>query len=287
MRRLRITLLLTLALSLSVVFTAAAQDATEEPDTAILTLPILADGEPIDTSFDSDLDGQLFAFNATEGDVVTISMTQAEDSTLDPYIILLGDDGAVYANDDDTGGNLSSLIEDFTIPKSGSFFILATTYSGIRDGSISADDGTVVEGLNYSIEVSGNTQPEDITEGFQYFAGKLEIGDTVTVEITLEAPIFYVTFIAEKGQTISVGAQGVDGDGDNLPDVDTLLYLFDYAGNRLTVDDDNGDAPLASLIANFEVPQDGLYFAFVTAYNFADATTEEWDSAGQIEISVQ
>ena len=49
-----------------------------------------------------DMQAQLYAFDATKGDTVTITMTQIDDD-LDPFLVLLGSAGEVIATDDDSG----------------------------------------------------------------------------------------------------------------------------------------------------------------------------------------
>ncbi|MDX1992878.1 MAG: hypothetical protein SF029_10830 [bacterium] len=293
----RLALLTLLALSLSLAFTASAQKTETQQegdlDPSILTLPILQDGEAVEATFDTNLDAQLYAFNATEGDVITISMTQTDESSvLDPYIVVMTAMGDVIARDDDSGEEvgLSSLITDLELPETGSYFILATTYQAINEGSLEQGEGEEQEGLNYEIEVSGITQPEEITEGFQYFAGELEVGQPeVQIELTADAPIFFVTFMAEEGDSVTVSASGADENSDGVSDIDTLLYVFDFQGNRIAVDDDSGsDLTYSSQIGGLEIPASGLYLVFVTSYNFDELPDEGIEpTEGMITFSIE
>ncbi|NJL57857.1 hypothetical protein HC928_24045 [bacterium] len=124
----------------------------------------------------------------------------------------------------------------------------------------------------------------------------LMIGDLLTgiLHTPPMVPVmfFFVTFMAEKGDVVTLSAAGTDGDNDGAVDLDTLLYLFDFRGNRLAVDDDTGGTamdgvPLSSLIENFEIPNEGLYLVFATAYNFDEAGEEGWETEGVMDFSIR
>jgi serine protease Do len=63
--------------------------------------------------------------NGTAGDAVSIDMSAADG---DPFLILLGPDGGVVANNDDTPGSLNASIET-TLPETGEYTIIATGFS--------------------------------------------------------------------------------------------------------------------------------------------------------------
>lgn len=69
-------------------------------------------------------------FEGQEGQVVTISARDAVDTAIDPLIALLDPQGNPIAGDDDFGGVLDSLIEDFTLPASGSYTLLVSHAEG-------------------------------------------------------------------------------------------------------------------------------------------------------------
>ncbi|MGB1285095.1 MAG: tetratricopeptide repeat protein [Aggregatilineales bacterium] len=73
------------------------------------------------------------SFDGTGGDLITI---EARDGTLftDPLIALLAPDGTVIAGDDDFGGQLDSLIEDFRLPADGTYTLLVSHANGGFEG---------------------------------------------------------------------------------------------------------------------------------------------------------
>jgi hypothetical protein len=76
--------------------------------------------------------GDLYTFDGTSGQVVTIAHDGV--SLSDPYLLLVGPDGAVGAEDDDGGDGLSSLISGFALPASGTYTIEATAF-GLETGT--------------------------------------------------------------------------------------------------------------------------------------------------------
>ncbi len=278
----RLTLILILLLSVFAVSSAYAQQE-EEPT---LTFTILEDGQSVTNTFEGSVNAQLYVFIGSAGDIVEITMVQADDSFLDPYIVLLGPAGQVYASDDDSGDEpLSSQISGFELPEDGTYFVLATTFNGLRapEESQSSDEA---EPVTYEISVSGINTPADLVgiERFDYLAGQMEIGgDAIVLSITPEESVFYITFPGEDGDILSI----ITADDNDGPAIDTLLYLFDPNGNRIAVNDDGEGIGLYSSIENIELPEDGLYMIFATSWDFAEAYEEEWANEGTFSIVIE
>jgi len=266
-----------LILSFAVVSTTFAQD--EEPR---LTLPIVDSGDTITNTFEDEVNAHLYVFLGSAGDLVTITMVQDVDSLLDPYLVLLGPAGEVYFADDDSGPELlSAQIDGFELPADGSYLVLATSFEGLRSGvDLDAEEP---EPMSYELTVEGNNVPEGMeSDEFEYFSGTMELGDSTVLELSSEEPVFYITFAAEEGDILSIETSD-DEDGASI---DTLLYLFDTEGNRIAVNDDSEEG-LYSAIENIEIPEDGLYLVFGTAWNFDRAYTDEWDSAGTFVLTIE
>ncbi|SFR69557.1 pre-peptidase C-terminal domain-containing protein [Halogeometricum rufum] len=66
-------------------------------------------------------------FDGESGDVVTVS--HSSEAFADPYLYLVDPDGTVVAEDDDSGGNLDSLIREYELTQSGTYQIVATSYA--------------------------------------------------------------------------------------------------------------------------------------------------------------
>jgi hypothetical protein len=71
------------------------------------------------------VDGRdLYTFEGRQGQQVRIALDRPGRSRLDPYLELLGPDGRTIAEDDDSGGELNSLIQ-LTLPQTGTYTIVA------------------------------------------------------------------------------------------------------------------------------------------------------------------
>ena len=246
-----------------------------------INLTTLQDGVPFSNVFEGDVNAHLYVFQGSAGDVVTISMVQEEGSQLDPYVVLLGDAGQVYvANDDDGEVPLSSLIENFELPKDGTYFVLATSFDGTRNPVLLLDGETEPEPMFYEIVVSGITGSTDGEPDF--FAGEIDSGSSANIEITADEPVFYLTFVGAEGDTVTISTSH-DGNGD---EVDTLLYLFDPDGNRVAVNDDNGTTFFSTMEA-VELPADGRYMIFATAFDFYQAYESAWAGSGTFNIGME
>ncbi len=247
-----------------------------------INLTTLQDGVPFSNVFEGDVNAHLYVFQGSANDIITISMVQEEGGQLDPYVVLLGDSGQVYAaNDDDGDVPLSSLIEDFELPKDGTYFVLATSFDGTRNPVLLLEDETEPEPLFYEIVVSGmtaNTEDEP-----DYRAGKIERdGSANLVTITVDEPVFYLTLVGSEGDVVTISTSH-DGNGE---EVDTLLYLFDPDGNRIAVNDDNGTT-FFSTIEAVELPADGRYIVFATAFDFYQSYEQSWEGFGAFNVSIE
>ncbi len=269
-----------LLLALALLLLSFASAAAAQDDDAYL-LPILADGETVEESFLTTNDAHLYAFQGTAGDVVTISMQPTDrDSFLDPYIILLGQAGAVYAYNDDSESDkdpaFSAEIAAFELPETGSYFIVATTLVGSMNfGSEDTEGGP----YPYSLSASGFTLPEGADpESFLYSGSSVEIGQSNTLYSNGVEPIYFVDFMGVAGQVIDVKTQT-----DTV--TDTILWLFAPNGIRIAANDDSSGTA-AELLA-VELPEDGKYFMFATGYGFITAADGDYAQDGVFGISLE
>lgn len=273
---LRIRIALCLAVLLLLTAAAAAQEET------LLTLPVLEDGQPWDGELTAQFDSQLFAFSATEGDTITLTVTQAEGSTLDPYVVLLGNFGQVLAADDDSGKvALSSEIADFQIPATNTYFVLVTTFMG-TSFPMTEDNTTVPEGqtladltLPYTVLLQGNTSVLTEDENFQYGSGDATIGQAVTLALTTAEPIFYVDL-----NVTEVGNYDFALTSESL---DPLIMVFDGEGRRIAINDDSDslDAGLEGLAL-----EPGRYLIMATVASYEDIPDEASFEGGEVELLV-
>lgn len=73
------------------------------------------------------------SFEGEAGQVVNITARDSEFTIIDPLIALVAPDGEAIAGDDDFGGELDSLIDDFELPQDGTY----TLYVGHAEGGYS------------------------------------------------------------------------------------------------------------------------------------------------------
>ena len=78
--------------------------------------------------------GELWSFEGSEGQEVTIRLT-ADSPSLDPYLTLFAPDGEIIAENDDIdlGVDVNSLLEGIILPESGSYIIVAR---GLDESSV-------------------------------------------------------------------------------------------------------------------------------------------------------
>jgi hypothetical protein len=279
-------LMLAAFLTVSVV---AAQD--EEGDT--LALPVLVDGEAVDGEFESST-MQLYYFLGTEGDEVSITMEQEEDSALDPFVILLGANGEVIAyNDDSSSGDLTTFaseIESAELPADGAYVVVATSLGELREPTVSVDE-PLDEPLSYVLTVSGFTEPEgaddpDITNlnGFVVEAEDGAIAADGVMTVTTDAPVQYIFFPATEGQEINVTTSESSDSTEQLSD--TMVYVFDAAGARIAGSDDADGLYAATSV---EAPDDGIYIVFVTSYLFwsAGELGDDYTGVGDAVVTLE
>jgi len=90
-------------------------------------------GTSVTGKISADNEQDLYAFYGRGGEVVSISMTRV-DGNLDAFLELLNSTQEVVTRNDDSGASQNSLIENFSLPATGMYYIRARRYSG-TDGN--------------------------------------------------------------------------------------------------------------------------------------------------------
>lgn len=286
MRRVVFVTFMSLTILLGGMIPVLAQndEDEEELDPGVFNPVYMESGQIIIDSFGSGIYARLYAFNGTEGDLVSIRMDPGPESNVDPYLVLLGPEGQVYITDDDGGTLSSALIDSFELPETGTYLILATDFWRRRNQP-GADEEARAGTQSYQVRLVGNQPEVDPDEDsdepvLAVDFVEADFGDDLTVSITPQNPVVFIAFLAGAGDLVTIEAISADAS------VDTLLYLFDFRGQRLIVDDDSG-LELDALIEDFEIPLDGLYLAFVTAFDFDRAYESGWSSSGEIIVLLE
>lgn len=257
----RFVFILTALLMIVSAAAVMAQDDDFQPVTFFQIEPnVLVQDALFDTTT-----ARLYAFNAAEGDTVTIEMAPTDGSTIDPFLVLLGAAGQVIASNDDFRNNSPTAVIEADIPATGSYLILATTLDYVDGaGGQAVGDG---ETLDYTIAMQGNTVPENNDE-IIYYRFELEYNaPSFGGYSSAEEPVYYFVFSGQAGDVVTITTSSID--------IDTLLMLYDPVGDRLAVNDDSTSVELVnrtdSAISAFELPVSGEYLVFVTDVAFYEA----------------
>jgi hypothetical protein len=169
-------------------------------------LPVLAQGDVttieagtlISGAITTDAPEILYTFEGEAGDTITISMW-AVDPGLDSYLILMLPDGTEIARDDDSGGNLNSLIGPFSLPEDGAYTVKATRFGGL--------DGSSTGGFELQLL---NVEVAPLTPNEQY-----------TVELNDDMPSAYFSFTPQTDQAYVLTGTSIAGDTGFLINVNT------------------------------------------------------------------
>ena len=88
-------------------------------------------GTSVTGSIDAADDQDLYAFYARQGEIITVSMTRV-DGDLDAYLELLDAGQEVVLSNDDGGNGQNALIDSYTAPASGLYYIRARRFFGVE-----------------------------------------------------------------------------------------------------------------------------------------------------------
>ncbi|NWF70654.1 MAG: pre-peptidase C-terminal domain-containing protein [Chloroflexi bacterium] len=224
-----------------------------------------------------------FTFEASAGDIVTITMLNTDDS-LDAQVILLDPNGDEIARNDDADRDADlpdrsdAQIAEFQLPEAGEYTVIATR-AGEADGSTRGDYRITVvlvgTGEVATQEASGFTVNDDGDD-------LLEYGETVQGEINDDT--FRVTYDFEGTEGDIVTITMIDVSEDN--GLDPLLILLDEGGNELARNDDASNSAevgqFNSQIANFTLPATGTYTVVATRFSEQGGNT-----AGEFIVSLE
>ena len=168
----KLTQLIGIVMLVSLMLTSGALVLAQEGK-----LPLTV-GVPVEGEISQDQTEVFYSFEGTAGDVIAISMT-ATMPMLDSYLELLLPDGSSAMVDDDSGGNLNSLLGPYFLPQDGTYTVRATRFGQAEGGSTGP----------YSLLLS-TVNPL-----------ALALNEGVTMELGPDQPFAFFTFEgAEAGQ---------------------------------------------------------------------------------------
>lgn len=197
-------------------------------------------GQTVEGRIDSDQPSLFYAFNAAEGDVVTLAMVATE-GDLDPFLVLNDDLQSPLATDDNSGGDLNAQLT-LVIPTEGRYIIQATNAGGIppeTGGTFSLSlaasvNGVPVENLaEPTAEPTASPAPTPVPtatlpalpEGVTAAQGDntrlvaLESGLPVRDTLDRQVAVRYYWFEAQSGDQIAITPE-------QLADFKPLMVLY-------------------------------------------------------------
>ena len=234
-------------------------------------IPYLQSGQGVEGSLEGAVSAQLYAFNATAGDIVTVSVVQTQNSPLDPFLVVLNNAGGVLAADDNSGEIPNSAAAQITIPENGTYFVIASSNSTI-DGVISE---TLPTANPYVITVTGHNAPAEQGERILYYRTSLTINVRPDERgySSPQEPIYYYVFNGTAGQVVNVEM--------NASSLDSMLSLFDPNGNRIAVNDDATSTevlnPRDAMLESVTLPTTGTYIIMATDVTFYQLDPEIYE----------
>jgi serine protease Do len=195
---------------------------------------------PVDNSF-----FDVYTFAGERGQQIAITMTSQE---IDAYLILFGPDGGEIAQNDDSGRHTNARIV-VTLPRSGTYTLLANSYQSNESGSYTLQ--AVADG-----NTSSSTGEE--TDVILQRRGRLNSEDS-----QLSDGSFYETFSfsGRRGQQVQILLES--------PDFDAYLILVDKNGEKIAENDDFRPGNTNSAL-NVTLPYTGSYRVLVNTYERGD-----------------
>ncbi|MCY3935802.1 MAG: pre-peptidase C-terminal domain-containing protein [Chloroflexi bacterium] len=197
-----------------------------------------------------------YSFSAQSGDILNATLHSPD---FDAYLVLLNAAGDEITMDDDSGPELDAHIADFTLPGSGEYTLLVSSwrYYHLEENSSvgqfqldfhlisEASPSTTVETAPRSADTE--TDPE----GNQ----PKEINDALSES----APLMRYTFRAAAGQSITISLRS--------DEFDPYLMIDDATGETLASDDD-GDGGLNARIEDYTFSEAGEYTIVVSSWEY-------------------
>lgn len=224
-----------------VLTTSGAGDQTP-PVADLLSDNALVYGELIYGAISRTVFEQRYTFQGEAGQVIGVEM-KALNGNLDPFVVLLDAEGSeIVSNDDDPQGRgLDSYLRAVTLPESGVYTIVATRYNQ-ADGDT---EGEFVLRLESSIAFAGANSTISAERGVRLF-----------------------TFESRGNSTVTIEMQATSGD------LDSLLILYDPAGQEIARNDDVEQGNLDSLLDNIRLGEPGRYAIVATRFfqNYGTST---------------
>ena len=216
-------------------------------------------GQTVDGTIDTSQPSVFYEFQATAGDVVTVTMI-VTGGDVDPFLVLNNADRVPLTTDDNSGGGVNARLT-FVIPTDGAYIIQATQAGGIPPeggGTFSLNLTTAVEGNVPTSEPVPAETPVPATpasdipvaQGDSTRLVKLQPGATERGTLDRQVALRFYWFEAEPGAQIMVTPE-------QMADFQPLIVLY----NAAFVEQQRA-APGAGI--RTILPDGGIYFLAVS-----------------------
>jgi hypothetical protein len=202
--------------------------------------------QTIEDTITTDQFQKYYSFQAQENDIISISMNQASQN-LDSYLILADINLTPMIEDDDDGGGKNALINNYRIPATGTYVVIAMRYG--------ADNGTTQGNFRLQIQLKGSA-----FEGVADYIPRINYGTNIPDYLYTDDPESLYVFWGDQGEIVTITMNRVDGN------LDPVLELLDFQQVRMLRDDDSGGNGNAA-IERYTLPYTGVYYIFARRYN--------------------
>lgn len=203
-------------------------------------------GQTINSELTSRQFARYYRFEANANDIITVRMSRGATGALDSYLVLTDAGLVELVSDDDSGGGQNALIDQYRIPASGTYYVIATRFE--------REAGQTTGAFRLEFQSLGNAF-EEIAEGIE----RIAYGNTITGRIDDETPEKLYAFWGVAGDVITVSMNRADGD------LDPVVSLLNSDQNTMVIDDDSGGGQNAR-IGEFRIPVTGTYYIRATRY---------------------
>ena len=204
-----------------------------------------------------------YSFRASQGDIVNIDMRRIT-GNLDPYLQVVDGLNTVLAiNDEVIGSGTDAHIDSLVIPADGVYYIIATRYGQASGESAGNFALSIEEAENSGL---GNSPLSALT---------IRYNESLEGDLSDDAFEKFYRFEARQNDIISVSMERIGGS------VDSFLVIANSNLQELIVNDDTPDSQ-NSLIEDFLVPADGIYFIIATRYQ-----REAGGTAGRFRVRLE
>lgn len=269
MRRILIPLVLSLMLAIAVP-ASAQNDASS-------ALPIQY-GQSISSTITDDAPAELFVFNGSAGEIISIDMIAEDTNLLDPRVYLYTEadyengDPAITENDDFEG--LNSRIDQYELPESTSYIIEATRWDGEGDYTITLEQaGETTEASGnmdgvQTITLDGGESPLSIMIPASW-QSNFDNGLNIFASSTSALEVFGDEVVPAPEGEIALGIftpatfSQITSDTEDATSADALqiaLDGFNFEGEIRPYDGFAVPASFAPLVPSDDAPEDAVMF---------------------------